>query len=389
MHTKGRLPPVSLPQTLRRLSLPLPLAVAAAAQSTLVVNAAGGPGVFTTLPAAVAAAVDGDTILVYTGPFGEGADPFVTNKGITIVGVGGFVPFTSSALMPFEVSGLPAGRAFRMAGFSRVSNGELNFRIFNCAGSVHLESMQVREPDLFPPIGPAIEIVNSASVTLRAVGTFGAPAVRTFASRVVLTDCRLGVSYLGLGGGLCLEVINATVDIVEPRFDAGPGPVAIQASNAVLSIAGAGAAVIRAVGPFAPVVVNGGSLTVDPAVPILGGLGGSTAATFRTLPASRTNMAALAGSPLALQSRADTGWLIAQAIGSPGALVASPLGTLGIDASLPYVLLPPQVPSSNTYITDTLFLPAGLPRGLPIASQSVVWTGVALELGVPVTAVVQ
>jgi hypothetical protein len=62
------------------------------AKSTHVVNAGGGPGVnFTTLPAAVTAAVAEDTILVQTVPSGEGATPFTTNKGLTIVGAGSVI----------------------------------------------------------------------------------------------------------------------------------------------------------------------------------------------------------------------------------------------------------------------------------------------------------
>jgi pectin methylesterase-like acyl-CoA thioesterase len=63
------------------------------AQQTFLVNAGGGPGVnFTSLPPAIAAAADGDTIVVQAGPFGEGAVGFTTSKGITILGQGGAVP---------------------------------------------------------------------------------------------------------------------------------------------------------------------------------------------------------------------------------------------------------------------------------------------------------
>ena len=163
---------------MHRLVAALALVTPLVAQSTWTVNAGGGPGVdFTDLPTAVAAASSGDTILVQTGPFGEGATPFSTSKGLTIVGVGGLVPISSTATARYEITDLPLGETFCMVGFDRPWDGELNFRIANCQGRVHLDRLRCRENQVFLPTWPSIEIADSGDVTLREVSTFGSPAV--------------------------------------------------------------------------------------------------------------------------------------------------------------------------------------------------------------------
>ena len=68
-----------------RALLVLVLAAPIARADVLVVDAAGG-GDFTTLSAAVAAAADGDTILVRAGEYAEAAPVVIDGKGLAIVG---------------------------------------------------------------------------------------------------------------------------------------------------------------------------------------------------------------------------------------------------------------------------------------------------------------
>lgn len=360
------------------------------AQTTWIVNAAGGPGVhFTALAPAVAAAAPGDTILVHAGPFLEGGEPFVTNKGLTIVGVGGQVPIWTTATQPIEVNGLPAGQTFRMAGFHRVSNGEIGVRLTNCVGAVHLENLRAREPDWVFPNTAAVAIDNCASVTMRAVDTFGYPAVQITNSGVVMTSCRLGITHIGLGGGPCLQATNSAVDLVMPRFDAAWHPYAITATGSQLRIAGTGAALVVGGSPIS-VVANGGAVAIDPRV-VMGStpVAGSAVVTFGPLAASFPTANATPGATWAVTTTAAPGWTIFQAFGAPGLLQTSPLGSLGIDPLQPYAFFPAAVVPAAGVVTNTLSIPLGMARGSAWATQAVVWDGVTLSLGAPATFVVQ
>jgi hypothetical protein len=207
---------------IRRLVATAVLCVAAAAQSTWIVNSNGGPGVhFPTLPAAVAAAASGDTIIVQNDPFNFGGAPFTTNKGLTIVGEGGGARIVTGPQTPIEVIGLPANETFRMVGFSRPIDGAMHVRLDGCAGRVHLENLVASEPDIIQLPGPSILIHQCADVTLRGIVGFGSPAVQIDASRVVLVSCQLGLTLIGLGGGQGVRANYSTIDIVEPRFDTG------------------------------------------------------------------------------------------------------------------------------------------------------------------------
>jgi hypothetical protein len=364
------------------------------AQSTWVVNAAGGPGVhFTTVPAALASpgVVDGDTVLVHAGPFLEGCDPFTTSKGVTIVGVGGAVPIYTSSVAGIEVVGLPAGRSFRLVGFSKWTDGELRLRAASCAGTVHFENLHAREPDLFFPTQPAITIDACASVTLRDVENFGTPAVSVLLSRAAIVSCRLGITSLGLGGGAAVQASNAFVDVVQPRFEPVFGS-AILASNTDLRITGDGGALLA--GGTSPssvpaILANGGSVVLDPAVPTPTGtapvLAGNAAFTVAPVAGSWTLAAATPGQTLSIRTRAATGAVVFQALGAPGPLSPTALGVLGIDAAVAFVFFPAAIAPARGVVTSQVLVPAALPVGQAFASQAVVWNGSTLGFGAPVT----
>jgi len=254
---------------------------ALSAQTTWIVNPGGGPGVhFTDLPAAVAAANDGDTIVVQWGPFLTGVTGFTTNKGLTIVSDSQVLLDTMSTAV--TISGLPAGRQFRLLGFAGPRDHEMFVRVQNCAGEVHLENLHASEPGLFSPAGTGIWISNCALVTLRDVEGFGAPAVRIDNSTVVLANCRLGVTTLGIGGGPCLHATDATVDVSEPQFDTGFSSDCVTLVRTHLRLGGTSASRIKAGNqllgfPGTPIVTTLGSVTIDPNVQLLGTPGGATA----------------------------------------------------------------------------------------------------------------
>ncbi|MCU0866051.1 MAG: hypothetical protein MUC36_19890 [Planctomycetes bacterium] len=371
-----------------------------AAQQTFVVNAGGGPGVnFTSLPPAIAAAADGDTIVVQTGPFGEGALPFTTNKGLTIVGQGGAVPIGTSPTQKIQIVGLPAGRSFRMVGFERgLSDGPIDIEVSNCAGAVHLETIVARENSFFPVTIPSITITNCASVTLREIVNFGSPAVRIDNSRVVLSRCELGRTRIGLGGGPCLVADSAQVDIVQPLFRTNgiTSQPCVTATNSELRIVGDSAAVVSG-GPVtnggSALLVNGGSLVVDPAVAVVAGgsqpvYAGSTAPQF--VPGDATWASAAApGQNLTLTTRSEPSAVVVVALGAPGPLLPTALGLLGIDAAQPYAFASPAVIPAGGTTALVVAVPAALPRGSAFAAQAVVVTSTALRLGLPATFVLR
>jgi len=367
------------------------------AQTTWIVDAGGGPGAqFADLPSAVAAAADGDTIVVREGPFGEGATPFVTDKGLTIVGEGGFVPIGGNGSNRYRIENLPAGSVFRMVGFSRPTDGALWFDVQNCQGAVHFESLRCRENIFFITL-PSFDIVDCQSVTMREVETFGAPAVRIANSTVSLVRCRLGLTYIGLGGGPAIGAADSDVRVVQPRFDTGFGePAAITLDASSLTIGGDGASYIRndprfSTGGHLIDVQNGGVVQFDPDVGYAWQAGSSFVNGAAVLigarqPCSWTSGAVVAGQPVTIQSLVPPAAFVFQAIGAPLALTPTPSGTLGVDPLQSFAFFPGAATPPTGAWSGSVTMPLSMPLGAVFATQAVylTTTGVPqLGLGEP------
>lgn len=357
----------------------------ASAQQTWVVNFLGGPGVdFPDLSSAVTAAASGDTILVQSS-LGFGAGSFTTSKGLTIVGDGGGIPVYGLAV----VSGLPASETFTMTGFAKKENGPLNFEIWDCSGSVLLDNICAREPDFFEPQVPSIEISNSHNVTLREVGTWGYPAVQVISSTVLFTQCQLGRSKIGLGGGVAIAGGGSTIRVVEPRFHTGMGAAAaIDLINGELTISGSSLSYINNVGGGSIAFLGGGgTTTIDPAVLLTPGpgaalfLGGGPVVT-KTISATWSDHV-MGGQPLTISTSAPPSALVFQAIGVPAKLASTSFGLLGLDLGQPYLFLPGTVSPAGGVTHTTLPVPATVIAGTAFATQAMVIAGGAIELGLP------
>lgn len=377
-------------RAIRALSILAVGSTIAPAQQTFVVNAAGGPGVnFLDVPSAVAAASDGDTILVFTGPQGQGLASFATSKGLTIVGVGGNVPVELvpwPGMTTIDITNLPAGRAFRMVGFAELQWAPFRITVASCDGSVHLEDIVGYNSTLS---GTDIWITDSASVTLRDCSVVGAPAVWVDTSTVSIVSSQLI-------GNPCLTATDAVVDIVQPLFTPWWTNAAIHATNTTLRVAGdVGGSIPTGAHPQYPqptVLASGGSVTLDPAVrylPAGPSASGATVVSIARVPASWTLQDAVAGATLSIRSTAAPGAAVFQAIGSPGVLAATPLGLLGIDAALPFAFFAPVVVSPTASTSFALPIPAAIPRGFAVATQAVVLDQGALLLAAATTFVVQ
>ena len=360
-----------------------------AAQTTWTVCASGGPGVqFVTLDAAVAAASDGDVILCLQPQFGMTLTGFTTSKGLTILGVGpAAIPIYATTGSAIVVQNVPSNRAFRMAGFQFIQDGQLRIDVQSCAGSVHFEDIGARDVDFFFPTVPSISIAGSASVTLKQVRTFGTPALQASNSRVLLEQCALGEPINGLRGGAGLRASNCEIDLVQCVVDTASTSIApsvyvpaIDAVDCVLRIAGdssariAGAALGQPGG--IPIVATRSATYLDPRVTLVEGLGQPTilatgSLALQSVPASWTSTATL-GQNLTIRTAGPAGSALFLAIGAAAALQSTIFGTLGLDVLQPYSFVGAASPGATGTATWTLGVPAALPLGLAFCAQAVV-----------------
>ena len=173
-------------------------------QQTWYVHCGGGPGVdFTDLPAAVAAAAPGDTILVYDN--GNCSVPYtapVIDKPLRIegflAGLLGFPPLGSPTyptgvliLGLLEIRGIPAGEQVVLSNltirFSAVPSPPFGYWIHDCAGSVLLEDVYVDTQGL---AGSVLSIERCARVVLRdSEHRIGGVPITVRDSSVMLSTC--------------------------------------------------------------------------------------------------------------------------------------------------------------------------------------------------------
>ena len=158
------------------VSIAVLLSASLSAQSTWIVDEAGGPGShFAEIQPAINAAAPGDIISVRAGVYdaivvvGKG----VTIRGtgaVTIVGESGLFPPVFNAKPAVRISGVPRTQTMVLADLRVVATADAAdaMRIQSSPGRVHLQSVDVAHGPLW--IGwtgaQGIEIRNSGSVTL-------------------------------------------------------------------------------------------------------------------------------------------------------------------------------------------------------------------------------
>jgi len=171
------------------------------AQTTWIVNSAGG-GQFTDIPPAIAAASPGDRIVVQgAGPYSA----FVLDKGLDVEAV-------NSALTPkIEVVGVPAGQRARVAGFHlQNGSGRVQVSVEACAGGVSLVDLQeiVPVPYYGSGIGEAgLRIVDSPRVLVDRGAFFGtADPVGGFG--LFMSNSRAAIIEATFKGGRALNAMG-------------------------------------------------------------------------------------------------------------------------------------------------------------------------------------
>jgi hypothetical protein len=203
----------------------------APAQSVLVVSGGGG-GNFTSITAAVAAAADGDTILVKSGAY---AAPTIDGKSLVLVSeAGSNVSLTGTTV----IKNVVAAKSVAVRGFAGASASGPGLRVTNCLGPVTIERSSfngANAASLFPGVvleayaGGLIESCDSVAFSKTALtggngldlddkdfyswAPSGGAGLKSVASRTSSTWCVLT-------GGNGADVLDTTT---KPGGDGGAG----------------------------------------------------------------------------------------------------------------------------------------------------------------------
>lgn len=193
--------------------------------AVVIVDAAGGPGVFTTFHAALAAAAEGDTILVRAGNYGiDPNDPFggaIQGKSLSVVAdpAGAAVQLGALWVANLNANQVVVLRGVDISGDMSVTGffDTPGLTVQNCAGSVVVEDATIVGGQSGP--GPHMPIPGYSGITVTG-------------SRLTLTHCVVvggapygGDPFNGPGsGGPALVATNASIAVFETELR-GTSPV--------------------------------------------------------------------------------------------------------------------------------------------------------------------
>ncbi len=168
------------------------LAGVASAQSVLVVDPANGSGTdFTSLPTAVAAAADGDVLLLRTGSYNE---LVIASKSLTVIADRGAVVTISDTL---NVEGLTPSQSVALRGLKVVASEQsYAASIENCSGPVWIEdceflgspTTQVSGGIFIANCDGVVFLGSSSQATLRGSSS-GRSGLLVIDSNVMAYDC--------------------------------------------------------------------------------------------------------------------------------------------------------------------------------------------------------
>lgn len=307
-----------------------------AAQSTWVVDSAGGPGVnFTTIQEAVDAAADGDLVVVRGSPTAYA--PAIVMKGLRIVGQpkAGLRPILAPGGYGFFVQYLQANRPCTLAGFDAVPGAKL--AVLSCAAPVVLDSIGS------PGAGFTVTITQVSSITVRD-STFepgSGYSLVTAQSTVVLSRCTLLGRNASLAGGgtpalAGIVATLGTVTLVDCTVTGGLGAGSAYPGSAALGMALANATVtgltsLTGGGSLAveQTGVSASTLVLDPRVSVTGAIPAGVNLVVKRVPNLRLRTGATS---LGIDvTQAPLGGVVAFVLGVPGQPVALGFGTLWLD----------------------------------------------------------
>lgn len=359
----------------------LSISCALAAQSTLIVDAAGN-GNYLDLPPAVAAAQPGDLVLVRAGTYSS----TTVRIGIRIVGEPGATVFGGFAT-GLIIDHVPAGQCCVVRGIGTMTLGGPTLQVLDCLGQVHLEdiaqqtgievqrSSQVSLVHISMPMGGVPLHVADSSVAvvrcdLHAGWSVGEPrhAVVVERSTVVLSQTTLvgGPDFTGIGSGSAVALLSGSLIV------AGDASTSIAAGTS-LSIPQ----------PAPAILGTAGSIVIDPQVQLVPrygapAIGGAAAVTTVPVPAVLADVDAQV---LSVQTRASAGDLAFVLVGlAPQPLSNTTLGELWLGAGA-VVLQSGSVPATGTLLGNVPLPP--LPQGLLATFQALIVRGNQVLLSTP------
>lgn len=366
----------------------------ALAQTVYIVDGLNRPGTnFTDVPAAVAAAQDGDTILLRND--GGAYHGTTTSKALTITGDSPGLAMFAGPGSAMTISGLPAGREFVLQNVEFLSGGAgPRIVVQGCLGRVHL----VRVNAYSYSGGAALDVSLSSAVTVRGGDFQGFPGLRAQNATIAVSGSRC----YGLGGsanvlpGIGAQLVDSTAwfDSVQAyggnawHTDApGPGIELINANLSATGITNGARAQSGFLGSFAspgftaavPAIRGQNSLLrIDPKV-LLASTGGAPTIVGATTTTTAIPSFVLNGVPL-LQSQSDLAAATASVtlVGLP----ANPLPLPGVQGRLwldpNQVLVLQGVLGGFAGFYETL-----LPAGATVSMQLMTLQAGTVELSTP------
>lgn len=254
----------------------------ALAQQVLVVDGLNRPGAqFTDLPAAEAAARDGDIIQLVSD--GGVYTAIQTTKALTITASIAQAMIRVAPGQPFQVTGIPANRSFALKSCLLTGSAGAGpvIKIANCAGRVHLDQLEISGGQ------PGID-VSFSLLTLKESRVLSAtPALSAFGSILALSGTVLqgsnGDSRFAMSASEALVLDTCTsVSVAGCQLNGGLGDALVPAAPgmrlrfSVVDLASAGsAASVRAgppgksTAPVSAVVGLASAVRLDPKVSVL------------------------------------------------------------------------------------------------------------------------
>jgi hypothetical protein len=341
------------------------------AQRLWIVDSSSGPGTdFTDVPPAIAAANPGDTIRVRRGGV---YTPFTVSKGVAILCDPGAWFATLSAPRRFLVQDLPAGQHFTFQGLLYDSAGA-DLRITNCQGRVVIDRVRAAPSTVLLAV-----VTNSREVQIHGSEFFGYYPLQVTSSNVVVTATRLrGNNNLEFGllpPSAGARLTNSAVTLANCTINGGAGSTsyfapampAVDSISSALEVRGDGSAALTAgLSGGTPdavpgIATQGGTVVVDPNVPIVATngappIGGSATVTTQRLPMLVAPGVAPGATLVAdlFAPQGDVGLLLLSLAADPVQFSAA--GRIWLDLTA-FVVVAAGVPGGNGHLIHAIPIP--------------------------------
>lgn len=382
----------------RSILLPPLVAIAAAAVApaqgrTWIVDQNGGPGThFTDLPPAVAAAADGDTLVIRSGTY----SPFATGKALTLLGQGGVVVRDQLQFPPavVAVSGLPQDRSFVLKNLRiEVLATSTILSLVNNAGRVHLEDVEAIAPSIPPTSIVACSVHRCSEVTFVNGRLTGFPALFSSESLLTIAGTEIaGMDNCGsircvhVGLGMWLQDSIALLSRASVRGGSGnpfnplalPRPAIRMVRSGVLATGDATTSItagaLGGAGPVPAIDTDAGVLHLDTKIVVRGSQGGpdvaGTALVVRRRIVSLTGAGGPPGGKVKVEIVSPTGDLYQLAASVPADPLVHPSGFVFLDLRhLVLVATGVQGPGER-FATEIQVPPDPTLRGAAVAFQA-------------------